>query len=232
MRIAIIPARGGSKRITNKNIKNFLGTPIIGRVIRTLRESQIFDRIIVSTDSEEIATVARKYGAEVPFMRPNELADDFASTSEVIAHAIESLQLETSLDTQVCCVYPTSVLMNSNDLRTSLELLQTQDWQYVFAASQPNSSPFRSFKKSGSGGLEMLFPQYWGSRSQDLPDCFFDAGFFYWATAKTWMKAEPIFGPNSTFVEIPEIRAIDVNTEDDWLRAETVFELISNGRIK
>ena len=232
MRIAIIPARGGSKRITSKNIKNFLGTPIIGRVIVTLRQSQIFDRIIVSTDSEEIAAVAKKFGAEVPFVRPNELADDFAGTSEVITHAIENLQLETALDTQVCCVYPTSVLMNSIDLKDSLELLQTQEWQFVFAASQPNSSPFRSFIKSGSGGLEMLFPQYWGSRSQDLPDCFVDAGFFYWATAKTWIQAEPIFGPNSTFIEIPDMRAIDVNTEDEWLRAESIFEIISSGRIK
>jgi len=232
MRIAIIPARGGSKRITNKNVKNFLGTPIIGRVISNLRESQIFDRVIVSTDSEEIAAVAKKYGAEVPFMRPNELADDFAGTSEVIAHAIESLQLQTALDTQVCCVYPTSVLMNSNDLKDSLGLLQTQKWQFVFAASQPNSSPLRSFTKSELGGLEMLFPNYWGSRSQDLPNCFVDAGFFYWATANTWIQAEPIFGPNSTFVEIPEMRAIDVNTEDEWLRAESIFEIISSGRIK
>ena len=232
MRIAIIPARGGSKRIPNKNIKNFLGSPIIGRVIGTLSESQIFDRIIVSTDSEEIAVVAKKYGAEVPFMRPSELADDFAGTSEVITHAIDSLQLETTLDTQVCCVYPTSVLMNSNDLKDSLELLQTQEWEYVFAASQPNSSPLRSFTKSELGGLEMLFPKYWSSRSQDLPDCFVDAGFFYWATAKTWIQAEPIFGPNSTFVDIPEIRAIDVNTEDEWLRAESIFEIISSGRIK
>ena len=232
MRIAIIPARGGSKRITNKNIKNFLGTPIIGRVISTLRESQIFDRIIVSTDSEEIAAVAKYFGAEVPFIRPCELADDFTGTSEVITHAIDSLQLKTSLDAQVCCVYPTSVLMNSNDLKDSLELLQTQEWEYVFAASQPNSSPLRSFTKSELGGLEMLFPKYWGSRSQDLPDCFVDAGFFYWATAKTWIQAEPIFGPNSTFVDIPDIRAIDVNTEDEWLRAESIFEIISSGRIK
>lgn len=232
MRIAIIPARGGSKRITNKNIKNFLGTPIIGRVISTLRESQIFDRIVVSTDSDEIAAVAKNFGAEVPFIRPYELADDFAGTSEVITHAIDSLQLQTSLDAQVCCVYPTSVLMNSNDLKDSLELLQTQEWEYVFAASQPSSSPLRSFTKSELGGLEMLFPKYWGSRSQDLPDCFVDAGFFYWATAKTWIQAEPIFGPNSTFVDIPDIRAIDVNTEDEWLRAESIFEIISSGRIK
>ena len=136
--------------------------------------------IIVSTDSEEIAHVAKEFGAEVPFIRPSNLADDYAGTSEVIAHAISSLQLQRESDAQVCCVYPTSVLMNVQDLKNSLDLLQNQDWQYVFAASQPNSSPLRSFRKSGQGGLEMLFPQYWESRSQDLPECFVDAGFFYW----------------------------------------------------
>ena len=232
MRIAIIPARGGSKRIANKNIKSFLGVPIIGRVIGNLRDSGIFDRIIVSTDSEEIARVSIEFGAEVPFIRPNELSDDYAGTTEVLAHAVQALQLHNEAAVQVCCVYPTSVLMNSDDLHGSLKLLQDQEWQYVFSASQPNSSPFRSFKKSGQGGVEMIFPNYWGSRSQDLPDSFVDTGFFYWATAGSWRKAEPIFGPNSTFIEIPAIRAIDINTESDWLRAEAIFELISRGTMK
>lgn len=232
MRIAIIPARGGSKRIANKNIKSFLGVPIIGLVIGNLRDSGIFDRIIVSTDSEEIARVAKGFGAEVPFVRPIELSDDHAGTTEVIAHAVQALQLHNETDVQVCCVYPTSVLMNSDDLMESLKLLQEQKWQYVFAASQPNSSPLRSFKKSRLGGTEMLFPNYWGSRSQDLPACFVDAGFFYWANAKTWVIGEPIFGAYSTFIEVPEIRAIDVNTESDWLRAESTFELLKSDRIK
>ena len=232
MRIAIIPARGGSKRIVDKNLKSFLGTPIIGRVIKNLKESEIFDRIVVSTDSEEIARVSVEFGAEVPFIRPSQFSDDFAGTTEVIVHAIEALQLSDELGVQVCCVYPTSVLMNCNDLRDSLELLQDQEWQYVFAASQPNSSPLRSFRKSRLGRVEMLFPNYWGSRSQDLPDCYVDAGFFYWATTDTWRQAEPVFNANSTFVEIPEIRAVDINTESDWLRAESIFKLIEGGRIK
>ena len=232
MRIAIIPARGGSKRIACKNIKEFLGVPIIGRVIGNLRDSGIFDRIIVSTDSEEIARVSKRFGAEVPFIRPSELSDDYAGTTEVVAHALKTLQLPSDTDVQVCCVYPTSVFMNSNDLHDSLKLLQDQEWQYVFSASRPNSSPFRSFEKSRRGGVEMLFPNYWGSRSQDLPDCFVDAGFFYWAKAGSWRKAEPIFGLNSTFIESPDFRAIDINTESDWLRAEAIFELISSGRMK
>ena len=232
MRIAIIPARGGSKRIANKNIKSFLGVPIIGRVIGNLKDSGIFDRIIVSTDSEEIARVSEEFGAEVPFIRPNELSDDYAGTTEVITHAIESLRLQHETNIEVCCVYPTAVLMNAIDLLESLKLLQDQKWQYVFAASHPNSSPFRSFKKSRLGGVEMLFPNYWGSRSQDLPESYVDTGFFYWATASSWGKAEPIFDTNSTFIVIPEIRAIDINTESDWLRAEAIFELISSGKMK
>ena len=232
MRIAIIPARAGSKRIVDKNIRSFLGTPIIGRVIENLRKSEIFDRIIVSTDSKEITNISIGFGAEVPFIRPGELSGDYVGTTEVITHAIKSLQLHDQLDVDICCVYPTSVLMNSTDLQDSLKLFLSQKWKYVFAASQPNSSPLRSFKRSQLGGTEMLFPNYWGSRSQDLPDCFVDAGFFYWASARTWMEGEPIFGVNSTFVEIPEVRAIDVNTESDWLRAEDIFELIASGRIK
>ena len=228
MRVAIIPARGGSKRIRDKNIKNFLGTPIIGRVIENLKNSEIFDRIIVSTDSEDISRISLQFGAEVPFLRPQELSDDFVGTSEVIAHAINKLHLLNEGDSQICCVYPTSILMNSNDLVNSLNLLQKNNWQYVFTATQPNSSPFRSFKKSESGGVEMLFPNYWESRSQDLPSCFVDAGFLYWATAKTWVKAEPIFNFNSTFIEIPEIRAIHINTEEDWLLAESIFEQITS----
>ena len=231
MRVAIIPARGGSKRIPDKNTRDFLGVKIIGRVIKMLEEVNLFDRIIVSTDSDEIALVAREFGAEVPFIRPSNLADDFSGTSEVITHAIATLGLQNDPETQVCCVYPTSVLMTAKDLLYSIELFRSEKWKFVFAASRPNSSPLRSFKKADSGGLEMLFPHYWTTRSQDLPICFVDAGFFYWGTTETWMKAEPIFDSRSTFVEIPECRAIDINTEADWLQAESVFELMADGRI-
>ena len=232
MNVALIPARSGSKRLPHKNIKLLNGRPLLSYSIVSAIESGLFAEVIVSTDSEEIARVAKGFGAEVPFVRPIELSDDHAGTTEVIAHAVQALQLHNETDVQVCCVYPTSVLMNSDDLMESLKLLQEQKWQYVFAASQPNSSPLRSFKKSRLGGAEMLFPNYWGSRSQDLPACFVDAGFFYWANAKTWVTGEPIFGAYSTFIEVPEIRAIDVNTESDWLRAESIFELLKSDRIK
>ena len=230
MRIAIIPARGGSKRIPNKNIKHFIGIPIIGRVIDFLKDTDLFDRIIVSTDSKEIAEVSQQFGAEVPFMRPSTLADDFAGTNEVIAHAIQNLNLQYMKDTYICCVYPTSILMTLNDLALSLKLISEEDWRFVFAATQPNSSPLRSFRKTESGGLEMLFPEHLESRSQDLIPCFNDAGFFYWASTESWLSEEPVFGARSTFIEVPEIRAIDINTESDWIQAEMIFRII-NGEI-
>ena len=225
MRIAIIPARSGSKRVVNKNAKDFLGTPIIGRVIEVIKQSEIFDRVIVSTDSDELSQLSKKFGAEVPFVRPIELSGDFIGTTEVIAHAVKFLQLDNEASVQVCCVYPTSVLMVAKDLKDSLRLFEENKWKYVFAASSPNSSPFRAFKKLGSGGIEMLFPNHWESRSQDLPDCFVDAGFFYWAAPETWIQGEPIFGPNSTFIQIPEFRALDINTQDDWDQAESIFKI-------
>lgn len=226
MRIAIIPARGGSKRILNKNIREFLGVPIIGRVITTLKESQLFDRIVVSTDSSEIASLAIEFGAEVPFRRPDHLADDFAGTGEVVLHCIQELNLSSDPTTQICCVYPTSVLMQVEELDKALRMLDSGGWKYVFAASSPNSSPLRSFTRSETGGINMLFPEFWESRSQDLPSCFVDAGFFYWASAGTWIEGLPIFGTYSTIVEVSDSRAVDINTEDDWQRAEFEFQKI------
>ena len=226
MRIAIIPARGGSKRIPGKNIREFLGTPVIGRVIKTLKESQLFDRIIVSTDDKDVSQISLDYGAEVPFIRPATLSDDFTGTAEVVIHAIKTLNLREDRYTQICCVYPTSVLLKFEDIFESLKLLNQSEWLFVFAATKPNSSPFRSFVKDESGGLEMLFPKYWQTRSQDLRECYVDAGLLYWGTVQGWLGNQPIFGPSSTFIEIPQSRVVDINTESDWLQAELIYRLL------
>jgi N-acylneuraminate cytidylyltransferase len=223
MKIAIIPARAGSKRIPNKNIKHFSGKPIIAHVIERLSESKFFDRIVVSTDSEKIAKISRELGAEVPFIRPKNLADDFTGTIEVINHAIEELKLGMNDVNYVCCVYPTSVLLNTNELEHAFKLLLTNKWRFVFAATEPNSSPLRSFTQNKIGGVKMLFPENWGNRSQDLPKCYVDSGFFYWAKSNDWLNNEPIFDESSTFIEIPQFRAIDINTDADWKWAENVF---------
>lgn len=224
MNIAIIPARGGSKRIPNKNIRNFNGTPIIGRVIQNLKSSDLFDRIIVSTDSTEIEKIAIQFGAEVPFIRPSELSDDLTGTSAVISHAVKALGTGALGITNVCCVYPTAVLLTSEDLKQALHKLEHEKWKFVFAGARFSSSPLRGFVNNDSGGVSMIFPENQKSRSQDLPDCFFDAGFFYWSRVENWLEESEIFSSESSFVEIPEVRAIDINTEKDWEHAEIVYE--------
>jgi pseudaminic acid cytidylyltransferase len=227
MKIAIIPARGGSKRIIGKNIRSFINEPIIGHTIRNLLESKFFDRVIVSTDDVEIARVSREFGAEVPFNRPTEIADDFTDTNSVIRHAIQNLNLNKNETHYICCVYPTAVLMNLNDLVSAFNLLITKKWNFVFAAYEPNSSPFRSFTRNENGGVKMLFPQNWEKRSQELAKCFVDCGHFYWASSENWLITERIFDEESTFIETPYLRAVDINTEEDWKIAEIVFDYLS-----
>jgi N-acylneuraminate cytidylyltransferase len=158
------------------------------------------------------------------------LSDDFTGTTEVIAHAIELLELENASEILVCCVYPTAVLMMPEDLNKSLKTIEDGDWEFVFAGARLASPPLRSFAREKSGGVKMLFPEFWPSRSQDLPECFGDAGFFYWSRADNWKNGHEIFGANSTFVEIPDFRAIDINTEADWKHAEMVYEHLRKER--
>lgn len=222
--VAVIPARGGSKRIPGKNLRNFLGKPILERVVQKLLTSEAIERVFVSTDSTEIAEAAISFGAEVPFLRPSELSDDFASTSAVMKHATSFLLSEISVSS-VFCVYPTSVGLTHLDIDNAVKLFEEGQWDYVFSATEPASSAFRGFTRTNNGGAEMLFPQYWDSRSQDLPRAFADAALFYLATNETWQLEKPIFSRGSTFIEIPEFRAIDINTEEDWLRAERALQL-------
>lgn len=217
--IAIIPARGGSKRIPNKNIKPFLGQPIIGHVINKLLASGQISEVYVSTDSEQIAEVAKSFGAKVPFMRPPELSDDFTSTNEVIKHAICNIDQEISTE-NVFCVYPTSVGILDDDIQLALDIFQNKSWEYVFTAVESTASPLRAFMRNMNGGSEMLFPEYWDFRSQDLPEVYTDAALFYLANKETWHAEQPIFSPKSTFISIPEERAVDINTEKDWLKSE------------
>ncbi len=225
MRIAVIPARGGSKRIPRKNIKLFAGRPMISYSIAAAFRSGLFDRIIVSTDDEEIAHVARTFGAEVPFVRPPELSDDQSGTTPVVAHAIRSLGSEQL--TAVCCIYATAPFMRADDLKQALQVLESGNWQYVFAATSFAAPVYRSFLKSASGGLEMLFPQHYMSRSQDLPEALHDAGQFYWGKAAAWLSAAKVFDQASTVVSLPRWRVHDIDTEEDWLRAELVWAAMS-----
>lgn len=230
MNIAIIPARGGSKRIPRKNIKTFCGKPMIAWSIEAAKEANLFDRIIVSTDDEEIAKVAKKWGAEVPFMRPAELSNDFAGTTEVITHATKWAQDQGWPLEAVCCIYATAPFVRQNDLQRGLDALRSGPWAYAFTAAEYAAPVFRSFKQVESGGIEMFFPEHFSTRSQDLPMALHDAGQFYWGRPNAWLSGARIFDRHSIPVFIPRWRVQDIDTVDDWVRAEMMAPVIMNYR--
>lgn len=227
MKVAVIPARGGSKRIPRKNIREFAGKPMIAHSIECALQSRLFDRVIVSTDDEEISRVAQDFGAEVPFRRPKELSHDHIGTTEVIAHAIRWLRSEMVDPSAVCCIYATAPFMRQEDLKQGLTILEAGNWQYVFSATTFVFPIFRSFKKDPQGGLEMFFPEQFNALSQELPEALHDAGQFYWGRPLAWSSGVRIFGPTSTVVLIPQWRVQDIDTPDDWVRAEHIMSIIA-----
>jgi pseudaminic acid cytidylyltransferase len=220
--VAVIPARGGSKRIRRKNIRRVAGKPMIAHSIETARRSGLFDRVVVSTDDAEISAIAREFGAEVPFERPAALADDHAGTTEVIAHAVGWLAGEGDVLSHVCCIYPTAPFLQLEDLTAGLRLMQTGRWRFVFAATRFAAPVHRAFIRNGDGGLDMLFPESFTTRSQDLPEVLHDAGLFYWGNPQAWLHGERVFDRHSTIVAIPPWRVQDIDTEEDWSRAEAM----------
>lgn len=224
-RIAIIPARAGSKRIPGKNIKEILGKPIIVHVINKLRNSSIFDDIYVSTDSELIAELAEKAGAKIPSLRAHNLSNDTAGTHEVVIDSFQKIHNLDRDDDVIACVYPTSMLIELNDIYKALQILEFHPESYVFTAHEPNSSPYRAFTNGVSGKIEYLHPNYIEYRSQDLPKCYVDSGQFYIATRKTWLNQEQILNENSRIIEIPNHRAIDLNTPSDWELLQAMISL-------
>lgn len=227
MRIAVIPARGGSKRIPRKNIKPFCGKPMIAWSIEAAMASGLFDHIVVSTDDPEIAEVAKQWGAEVPFMRPAELSDDYAGTTEVVAHAAQwALKQGFALDA-VCCIYATAPLVQVDDLKRGLKALESGGWAYAFSATDFAAPIFRAFHEHSEGGIEMFFPEYFLTRSQDLPRALHDAGMFYWGLPTAWIERKRIFDRHSVPVIIPRWRVQDIDNQDDWERAEIAASVIS-----
>ena len=230
MRVAIIPARGGSKRIPRKNIKDFYGKPMIAWTIEAAKKSAVFDRIVVSTDDVEIAEIAKAYGAEVPFLRPDEHSDDYATTTAVIAHAIEALGV--SDDTCVCCLYATAPFIQATDIEESLSEFVSGQWDYCFTVTDFPAPIFRSFKTLDNGGVEMFFPEHFNTRSQDLPEAYHDAGQFYWGIAAAWSVGKPVFTEKAKAYLIPRWRVQDIDTPDDWNRAEAMAQVLLADNIK
>lgn len=228
----MIPARGGSKRIPRKNIKEFCGKPMIAWSILAAQKSALFDRIIVSTDDTEIAEVARAWGAETPFLRPPELSDDYAGTTEVIAHATRWFEQQGEAPSAVCCIYATAPLIQANDLVLGLELLESGDWAYVFSVSEFSSPVYRAFRELPEGGIDMIFPDFFSTRSQDLPKALHDAGQFYWGRPSAWTKGLRIFDRHSMPLILPSWRVQDIDSKDDWARAEMVFKNLMSDQIE
>ena len=226
MNVAIIPARGGSKRILNKNIKKFLGKPIISYSIDAAISSNLFDRVIVSTDSDEIASVAKKYGAEVPFMRPEKYSDDYTGTHEVMGHAVKWLEDSGEMIEYACCIYATAPLVQVSDLLKGFEVIKSGKWKSVMAATNYSYPIYRSFQKLENGGLEMIFPEHYLSRSQDLPEVYHDAGQFYWARPEIWKSKARAYNEKNFIVEIPNHRVKDIDTLDDWKNAEIIYNML------
>ncbi len=223
--IAIIPARGGSKRIPRKNIKDFYGKPLIAYSIETALESKLFEKVVVSTDDEEIAAIAKSYGADVPFIRPKALSDDFTGTGEVIAHALEYFQSQGEIYDLVCTIYATAPLLQSKYLIEGYDVLENSTAIHVFSAT---SMPFpiqRTFKLNEEGRCEMFTPEHYMSRSQDLEEAYQDAGQFYWSKVGETSK-ETMFGKDSIPIILPRHLVQDIDTMEDWQRVELMFKVI------
>lgn len=224
MILAVIPARGGSRRVPRKNVRPFLGRPMIARAIDIARTSGVFDRIVVSTDDDEITAVAAAAGADVPFRRPAALADDHAPTRPVVAHAIEALGAADA--EAVCCLYATAPLVDPEDVRRGLAELRSGATGYVFPVV-PFPSPIqRALRWAADGRVEMFDPAAFHARSQDLEPAWHDAGQFYWARPATWRSDAPIFGPGAIGLTVAPERVQDIDTEDDWRLAEMKARLL------
>lgn len=233
MKVAIIPARGGSKRIPKKNIREFYHLPMIAWSIKAAQSSQLFDRIIVSTDCQKIAEISQQSGAEVPFIRPDDLANDFIGTVPVVKHAIEELEVQGASISHACCIYATAPFLKAEYLKSAWEKLEPSDLSFVFAIT---SFPFpvqRAIKLGINETVDAMWPEHRNTRSQDLVECYHDAGQFYWGTRDAFVNEEIIFSPLSKGEIIPRHLVQDIDTEEDWIRAELMFEiLIRNGEIK
>ena len=226
MKLAVIPARGGSKRIPRKNIRPFCGQAMIVWSIAAARESACFDRIIVSTDDAEIAQVAREAGAEVPFMRPAELSDDHAGTIPVVRHATEWQAAHGAAPELVCCLYATAPFVRGVDLQRGLATLQRSDADFAFSVTRYPFPIQRAIRLDAAGRVAMFNPEHFNTRSQDLEEAFHDAGQFYWGKAGAWCSTETLFGPASAAVLLEPHRVQDIDTPDDWVRAEWLFKAL------
>ncbi len=202
---------------------------MIAYSIEAALASGCFEKVIVSTDDSEIATLAREYGASVPFLRPGALSDDYTGTVPVIRHAIEQLSAQGKVPAYVCCIYATAPFVNAADIKRGFALMADAAVDYAFSVA---SYPFpiqRAVRVTAQNRIEMFQPEHLGTRSQDLEEAFHDAGQFYWGRTSAWLEGRPIFGPCSVPVVMPRHRVQDIDTLEDWVRAEWLFKAMQAG---
>jgi pseudaminic acid cytidylyltransferase len=224
MMIAVIPARGGSKRIPRKNIKEFCGKPMIAWAITTALKSGLFDHVIVSTDDEEIAAISRKWGAETPFSRPAELADDLTPTVPVIAHAVKSC-IDTTWEVEyACCIYPCAPFLQVDDLIMAFDLLQKANADFVYPVTEYAHPIQRAMRQLPSGQMQFISPENELTRTQDLEKSYHDSGQFYWGRASAWLEHRRMH-TDGLGMTIPSWRVVDIDSMDDWKRAEEIYRV-------
>jgi pseudaminic acid cytidylyltransferase len=228
MRLAVIPARGGSKRIPRKNILPFGGRPMIAWSITAALESGCFDQVVVSTDDAEIADVARAEGASVPFLRPGALSDDHTGTIPVVAHAVQWFVDAGQAPGQVCCLYATAPFVQPADLQRGLALLESSGAAYAFSVTSYAFPIQRAIRITPQGRVAMFDPAQFNTRSQDLEEAFHDAGQFYWGRAEAWLQGQRIFSPEAVPVQLPRHRVQDIDTPEDWTRAEWLWRAMQS----
>jgi pseudaminic acid cytidylyltransferase len=227
-KVAIIPARGGSKRIPNKNIKVFAGQPIISYSINAAKDSKLFDRIILSTDSKEIAEIGKSYGAEVPFMRPSELADDYTGTADVLIHALNWLNVHDKFYNYFCCIYATAPFVNKVYINKAFDILRENKAVSAFPVTSFPYPIFRALKIDTNNRVKMFWPEHLHSRSNDLSEAYHDAGQFYWCDTEKFLKEEIVFSSDSVPVILPRYLVQDIDTPEDWETAEKLFLTLKN----
>lgn len=225
--IAIIPARGGSKRIPHKNIKPFLGKPIIAYSIEAAQKSGLFSELMVSTDDNEIAEMAKKYGATVPFFRSPQTANDFATIGEVIEEVLLNYQKQGKMFENVCCLLATAPFINTKRLMEAYDLMIEKKYDSVFPIVR-FSYPIQRALRLSDGNVSMFQPENFAKRSQDLEPAYHDSGQFYWMKVEEFMKQKRFFSKNSGAIILPETEVQDIDSEEDWKLAEWKYKMLKN----
>jgi N-acylneuraminate cytidylyltransferase len=226
MKLAVIPARGGSKRIPRKNIRLFRGLPMLAWSVRAALASKVFDEVMVSTDDDEIASVARAQGAAVPFMRSGEASGDHATTSDVLTEVLESYRARGAVFAEACCLYPTAPFTTAEDLKEGHRRLTESTFDVVMPVAAFPYPIWRSLKRSDNGQILLNFPEHLNARSQDLPEAYHDAGQWYWFRVQAFERERALMGPNTGSIVLSSLRVQDIDTEEDWAIAELKHERV------